>query len=181
MKRLGYILLLIVMLTTSPARAGWVDEQGNTIPDSDHRKSVGALAAQLVITGNEPQLLKNWRTPTRSVELPTSDEFERNKIITTFVVFGGCATDADGHCDLKMQITVYQPDGEVYARLPVMEVWSGKPAPPGKRLGLSAEYVRVIIEPDEPLGKYQINAKIMDNISGGGMVLRSYFTAVETK
>ena len=181
MQRFIYIVSFVVTLAMSTARAGWVDEQGNPIPDSDYRKSVGTLAAQLVITGNESQLLENWNTPSQSVELPTSNEFGVNEIITVFVVFGGCATDADGNCDLNMQITVYQPNGEVYSGLPVMEVWSGKPVPPEKRLGLSAEYIRIVVEPDEPLGKYRIDARIRDNISKQGMTLRSHFTAVEAR
>ena len=169
------------MLLAIAASAGWVDKQGNKIPDSDHMKSAGDLVAQLVITDNEPQVLKNWGTPSQSVYFPTADKIERNKIITAFVVFGGCAVDANGNCDLRMQITVYQPDGTIYSRLPVMEVWSGRPVPPNKILGLSVEYMRVIIEPDEPLGKYQIDTKIMDKIGGKNMVLTSYFTAIEAK
>lgn len=62
-----------------------------------------------------------------------------------------------------------------------MEVWSGKPVPPNRSLGLSVEYMRVIIEPGESLGKYKIDTKIMDNVSGNGMVLSSHFTAIEAK
>ncbi|MCG6935333.1 MAG: hypothetical protein LJE73_05475 [Proteobacteria bacterium] len=80
-----------------------------------------------------------------------------------------------------MQITVYQPDGSVYSKLPIMEVWSGKPVPPNRSLGLSADYMRVIIENDEPLGKYRIETKVMDMNSGSNMLLSSSFTAVETK
>lgn len=144
-------------------------------------KSVGELVAQLVITDNEPQALKNWGTPSQSVYFPTTDKIERNKIITAFVVFGGCAVDVNGNCDLKMQITVYQPNGAIYSKLPVMEVWSGKPVPPNKSLGLSAEYMRVRIETGEPLGKYRVDTKIMDKISGKGVILTSYFTAIEAK
>jgi len=80
-----------------------------------------------------------------------------------------------------MQITLYQPDGTIYSKLPVMEVWSGKPVPPNRSLGLSVEYMRVIIEPDEPLGKYRIDTQIMDKVSSKGMLLTSYLTAVKSK
>ncbi|MCB1770939.1 MAG: hypothetical protein KDJ31_14780 [Candidatus Competibacteraceae bacterium] len=179
MKRVSAFLLLSLFLLSAVAEAGWVDKQGNPIPDSGNMKSVGDLIAQLVITDNEAQVLKNWGTPSQSVYFPTANKIERNKIITAFVVFGGCAIDANGNCDLRMQITVYQPDGKVYSKFPVMEVWSGKPVPPNRSLGLSVEYMRVIIEPGEQLGKYKIDTNVIDKISGNSMVLTSHFTAVE--
>ena len=179
MSRINLALIIITLLVHSVANAGWVDKQGNKIPDSDNMKSAGDLIAQLVITDNEPQVLKNWGTPSQSVYFPTADKIERNKIITAFIVFGCCAVDANGNCDLRMQITVYQPDGKVYSKLPVMEVWSGKPVPPNRSLGLSVEYMRVIIEPGEQLGKYKIDTKVIDKISSNNMILTSHFTAVE--
>ncbi len=179
MNHIKQALLIFALVSCSAANAGWVDKQGNKIPDSDHMKSVGNLIAQLVITDNETQVLKNWGTPSQSVYFPTADKIERNKIITAFIVFGGCAVDPNGNCDLRMQITVYQPDGKVYSKLPVMEVWAGKPVPPNRSLGLSVEYMRVIIEPGEQLGEYKIDTKVVDKISSNSMVLTSRFTAVE--
>ncbi|MEN8207251.1 MAG: hypothetical protein ABFS24_14775 [Pseudomonadota bacterium] len=181
MRKIYTVLLVMGMLLPAFSKAGWVDKQGNQVPDSDHMRSVGDLVAQLVITDNESQVLKNWGTPSESVYFPTADKIERNKVITAFVVFGGCAVDAKGNCDLRMQITVYKPDGSIYSKLPVMEVWSDKPVPPNRSLGLSAEYMRVIIEPEDPLGKYQVDTKIMDKVSGDNMLLKSSFTAVESQ
>lgn len=174
-------ILLIMLALALPASAGWIDKQGNEIADLDNMKSANSFIAQQVITDNEKQVLKNWGTPSQGVYFPTSDKIERNKIITAFIVFGGCAADINGNCDLKMQITVYQPDGSVYSKLPVMEVWSGKSAPPGRNLGLSVDYMRVIIEDGEQLGKYKVDTKVTDKVSGDSMLLTSYFTAVEAK
>ena len=75
---------------------------------------------------------------------------------------------------------VYQPDGKIYSKLPVMEIWSGKPAPPNRTLGLSVEYMRIMIEQGEQLGKYKIDTKVIDKISGNSMILTSHFIVVET-
>jgi len=175
-------LALLIMLTiVNPASAGWIDKQGNEIPDSDNIKSAESFIAQQVITDNEKEVLKNWGTPSQSVYFPTADEIERNKIITAFVVFGGCAVDTNNNCDLKMEMTVFQPDGALYSKLPLMEVWSGKPAPQGKNLGLSVDYMRVIIENDEQLGRYKVYTKVTDKVSGESVSLISYFTAIESK
>jgi len=181
MKYTSQFLTFFLLLFTVTTNASWVDKQGNIIPDTDNMKSVGNLIAQLVVTDKEAEALKNWGTPSQTVYFPTADTIERNKIITTFVVFAGCTIDAASNCDLVMQITIIQPDGAIYSKLPIAEVWSGKPAPQGKNLGLGVDYMRIIIEPDELLGKYKIIANIMDKISGDSMVLTSTFTAIEAK
>lgn len=181
MRNINGVLIALVFSLPALANSGWIDKQGNAVPDSDHMKSSKDFIAQLVLTDNEAEALKNWNTPSESVYFPTTDKIEKSKIITAFIVFGGCAVDKKGNCDLRMQITVYQPDGSVYSKLPIMEVWSGKPVPPNRSLGLSADYMRVIIENDEPLGKYRIETKVMDMNSGSNMLLSSSFTAVETK
>ncbi|MEJ2143412.1 MAG: hypothetical protein P8Y24_13890 [Gammaproteobacteria bacterium] len=160
---------------------GWVDKQGNRIPDKDHMKSIGDFGAQLIITDKEDEMFKNWGTPSETVYFPTTTTIQRNKLLTAVVVFSGCAIDKNGNCDLRMQMTVYQPSGKIYSKLPVMEVWSGKPRPENKMLGLSVDYMRLAIESHEPLGKYRIDAKVMDKISGDTMLLTTYFTAVEKK
>jgi len=181
MNRIKYVLLTCFLLFTASLNAGWVDKQGNQVPDSNDMKSVGKLIAHQIITDNEAEALKNWETPSETVYLPTAEQIERNKIITAFIVFAGCSVDTKGHCDLRMQITVYQPDGAIYANIPIAEVWAGKPPLPNNNLGLSVDYLRIRIEPDEQLGKYQIDTKVVDKISGNNMLLTSYFTAIEAK
>lgn len=184
MARIKQIILVVSLLFVGAAYAGWTDKQGNSIPDSDGMKSVGKLAAQMVITDDPENALKNWGTPSETVYFPAADKIERNKAITAFAVFGGCAVNASGNCDLNMQITIYQPDGSVYSELPSMEVWSGKPAPSNpaqsnRGLGLSVEYMLLIIEEGEQLGKYKLDTTVTDSVSGNTMLLTSYFTAVE--
>ena len=179
MGRIKQVILVVSLLLAGTAYAGWTDKQGNSIPDSEGMKSVGKLIAQMVITDDPERTLKNWGTPSETVYFPTADKIERNKAITAFVVFGGCAVNSSGNCDLNMQITIYQPDGSVYSELPSMEVWSGKPAPSNRGLGLSVEYMLLIIEEGEQLGKYKLDTTVTDSVSGNTMLLISYFTAVE--
>ena len=181
MKRILLALAMFSVCAAPLSFAGWIDKQGNAIPDSDHMKSAGDLVAQLVVTDNESEALKNWGTPSESVYFPTTDKIERNKMVSVFVVFGGCAPDQTGNCDLRMKITIFQPDGTVYSQLPEMEVWSNKPVPANRSLGLSVDYIRVRIEAKEPLGPYRVQTEVTDRVSGSQMLLASKFVAVEAK
>jgi hypothetical protein len=176
--------ILIFSFTLIPGTvnsATWLDKSGNVIPDSPGQKSSKNFIAQLVLTDNETLLLKNWNTPSKGVYLPTTNIIEIGKILSAFIVFGGCVTDGFGNCDLVVKFTIIQPDGKVYADLPLMEVWSDKPIPPNNNLGLSVDYVRVIIEPDEQLGEYKVGAEVTDRRGGDSVNLSATFNAIEKK
>ncbi len=179
------LFLLYMFLFTLPINAQWVDKQGNMLSDTEDMKSAEKLISQLIITDKESEVFKRWSTPSKekddSVYFPTTDTIEINKLLTIMIVFGGCSTDKAGNCDLVMKISVFQPDGKVYADLPIQKVCSGKPVPPNNSLGLGSEYVRILIEPNEQLGKYKVQAKIMDKISGKEILLTSHFTALSEK
>lgn len=105
-------------------------------------------------------------------------DWSDNEAINAFVVFGGCTTDDLGNCSVAMRFVVPKPDGSVYAETPPMEVWHNKPAPPGKSLELSVQYLKVVIEPTDPLGVYRVQTQVKDNISGTDLQLSALFTAV---
>ena len=171
MKTVVLSICLICCFWGTYANAGWMDKQGNPVPDAENMKSVGNLIALLILSDKEQQIFRNWRTPSESVYFPTIDTIERNKILTAVIVFAGCAENIKGNCDLVVQFTVFNPDNTLYSKLPVMEVWSGKPNPPNNSLGLGVEYMRIIIEPGEQLGKYRLDAQIHDRHSGNRMLL----------
>ena len=94
-----------------------------------------------------------------------------------FIVFSGCTPDKSGQCDVTIQFRVYQPNGKLYASAPPMEVWQHKPAPAVRMLELSVQYLKVVIEPHDLLGKYVVSANVEDHVSGASLQLSSTFTA----
>jgi len=76
-----------------------------------------------------------------------------------------------------VRFRITQPDGKVYAEMPIQEAWVGKPAP--AKLGMSVGYIKLRIEPDELLGEYEINATVIDKNSKDTLELSSVFLATE--
>lgn len=176
MKRL-HRLLLALFLVPALAGGGWIDREGRPLPESGSRKSVGDFGAQLVLVGDEQVLFERWATPSESVHVPTVDRVHVDEAINAFVIFSGCAADVSGNCRVSMRFRVLDPDGSVYAATPPMEVWHDKPAPPGRSLELSVEYLKIIIEPTDPLGRYVVQVQVRDDHSGAILQLEDAFTA----
>jgi hypothetical protein len=170
------ILIFLLMIPTV-AVAGWINKQGEKLPNSDDRKAVGDFGAQLILVADERELFKRWATPSETVDVKTTDTVEVNGFISAFIVFSGCKANAKGDCDVSMRFRVTQPDGKVYAETPAMEVWENKPTPRGKALELSVQYLKVRIEPKDQLGRYVIYSQVRDNNTDTVIQLQAPFTA----
>jgi hypothetical protein len=171
------MLVAFLLLLPTVAFAGWINRSGESLPDADANKAVGDFGAQMVFVADEHELLGRWGTPSEAVQVKTIDKVETNGSINAFIVFGGCKPDASGNCSVVMRFRVLQPDGKVYAETPAMEVWQGKPAPPGTSLELSVQYLKIRIEPQDQLGQYIIQTQVKDENSGVIMQLKGPFTA----
>jgi hypothetical protein len=172
-------LLFVVLVAPSAAFGGWIDKSGKSLPESDSRKAAGEFGAQLIFVRDEGELFRRWNAPSVTVDVDTADQVEVNGAINAFVVFSGCRKDKAGNCSVAMRFRVLQPDGKVYAETPPMEVWEQKPAPPGTSLELSVQYLKVIIEPKDQLGKYVVQTQVRDNNSQAVLQFSGRFTAIK--
>jgi hypothetical protein len=163
------------------AHAGWINKSGETLPDSDSRKASGDFGVHMVLVADDKRMFQVWGTPSETVNIDTVETVPVNGQVNAFMVFSGCKPDRTGNCDVAMRFRVYQPNGKVYADTPPMEVWQGKRPPPGKSLELSVQYLKVVIEPTDMLGKYIVSAQVKDNVSGAVLSLSAPFTAIRTK
>ncbi len=171
-------ILSVFLFIPVLAYAGWINMQGEALPDTENRKAIGDFGAQLILVRDEKELFKRWATPTEIVNVKTIDSVKVNGFINAFVVFSGCKPDAKGNCNVSMRFRVIQPDGKVYADTPPMEVWENRPAPQGKTLELSVQYLKVHIEPKDQVGSYMIYTQVRDNNTGTVLQLQSPFTAL---
>ncbi|MDR2550847.1 MAG: hypothetical protein LBD10_11685 [Desulfobulbus sp.] len=173
-------LLILVCLLAGNAHAEWIDKQGNPLSDSDDRKSAGAFGAQLIFTANEQALFKKWATPSETVDVDTVESVSIDQPISAFVIFSGCKPDAANLCNVSMRFRVIQPDGKVYAETPAMEVWRCKPAPPGRSVELSVQYLKLVVEPHELRGRYTVQTQVRDDNTDTVLFLQKTFTATES-
>jgi hypothetical protein len=171
-------LFVLALLACFNARAQWIDKQGKTLPDTDDRKAIGHFGAEIIFTTDAEALEDKWATPSDTVNVESVDSVRINEPISAFVIFSGCKPTAAGKCNVSMTFSVIQPDGKVYASTPSMEVWQDKDAP-GRALALSAQYLRIRIEPHELRGRYTVHVKVRDENSGNVLLLKKSFAATD--
>jgi hypothetical protein len=149
------------------------------VPDSEWSKPKpeNRFTAVLMLSDRPDDVLRGWATQADSISVREVDTITRGVPIVAFVFFTGCRPDGDGLCDASADFTILRPDGSVYESFSDRDLWKRKPAPPDGTLRLSAEYVGVVIESDDPLGTYEVRVSLHDLNAGTTLELRQTFTA----
>ncbi len=137
------------------------------------------FSALLVLSDNPDQVLRGWKTRTMRLPRGTTRTIERGRPIVAFVYFTGCEPDADGLCNATVDFTILRPDGSVYESFESRDLWRHKPAPPEGTMGLAAEHVGAVIEPSDPLGRYEFRVTVHDLNGGTSLDLKQAFTATD--
>ncbi|MEH6584671.1 MAG: hypothetical protein V7754_22275 [Halioglobus sp.] len=170
-------MLALLLCAASSYGQQWHGGDGKQLADTESQKSGQHFGAQLILTNSDEELSARWNVPSEGVDIDASDTVRRNESISAFIIFGGCKANSSGNCRLAVEYSVTQPDGKIYSQPPPMEVWYDKEKPPGHSLELSVDYLKVVFEQGELVGKYEVVAKVTDLNADESIVLKSEFTA----
>ena len=106
-----------------------------------------------------------WSRQTPGVSLKGTTRIVRGKALTSFVVFRGSGTDADGKCDVTARVTLVDPAGKSTEAPEAMPVCAGVPAPRGM-FQMSRGNFAVGFDADDALGAWQFKVTVTDHVSG---------------
>lgn len=168
-------LAILLFVASQGAFAGWVDTKGNVIKETENTKSIGNFGVQLVLTANEAEFLKSWNQPTDPPILRTADTVHRGSPIIAIIIFSGCKPDAQKKCNVTVKYKIYSPDG-TSSETAESPVWLAS-APRERLLQLGNARLGVVVEKNEPIGKYRVEATVKDNVSGSTLKLATVFNA----
>lgn len=157
----------------------WRDN-GEEVLDTSWSKHSGEFGAMLLLSDKPEDFLETWDQPTDGVLIETTDTVARGVPIIAFVLFTGCAPDDKGLCNASVDFVILKPDGSEYDSFKDKDLWKNKPTTKKNWLQLSADYVGVIIEPDDPLGQYTVRVIARDLNANESLDLTQEFTATES-
>jgi hypothetical protein len=180
MIRRTFLIGLMLTLASNAFSEGWINRDGTPVPDELNRKADGKFGAWLVLIDDEEKFFREWETTQATVQIETASRIERNKFITAIVVFSGCSSNPEGGCDVSGSFEITQPDDSNYAFIPPQRAWpKNTPLAEGNLL-MSQLYLRIRIEPGEPLGIYTVRAILEDLMTGKELILEAPFEAYES-
>lgn len=159
MRRSLVLLAALLPIAVSAARAG----TGGADPGAESMGNAGGLGVQLVLTADEQGFRQAWNQAAPP-KLRVTGTVRRGAPVSAMLIFGGCAPNAAGVCDLESEFLLDGPDG---SRVPAGSgpIWQGKPLAPG-RFQLGTLAVTMSFDQADPVGDYRIAAKVKDRVSG---------------
>ncbi len=176
-----FLPFFLAIFVATSSLAQWKGDEGELVPDTEWHRSDGTFGVMLILTTKPDAFLENWEKPTDEVEISTANEIRRGETIVAVVLFTGCQPDSDNLCNLVVAHRVLKPSGEIYADTGQQELWLGKPGPPEGALQLGAGFLRITIEPDDPLGEYRIYAAVRDLNSSKQLLTLQRFATLESE
>lgn len=151
-------LLAIFLLVAAPVFAQW-NQDGKVVQDESWRKANGNFGVMLMLTDEPQKLMDDWKKP-ETPRIKTTAVATREKPIAAVIFFTGC-TELQGKCNAKVDFDVLRPDGSSYGSKSDASLWE-RSAPPARNLQLSEAYLGIRIEPQDPVGTYQVKARVRD-------------------
>ena len=190
MTRWGWVLGVLFFMTAGVSEAQFkpvADEPAAETPaappaseDTWHR-SDGNFGAMLIVTDQYASFVRTWAQPPKEGEGPAitlADSAVRGDEVAAVLTFSQCTPGITGKCRCDADFTVVRPDGSTYATHKKIEVWSSAP-PPEEAAQLSIGRLKFRIEPDDPLGTYQIRAVVRDLVAKREVALEWPLTVKE--
>ncbi len=142
--------------------------------NTDNVKSQGNFGAQLWLIA-DARFFQDWRKPD-SPSLDPVDTAVRSQPIFTAIVFYGPAREAKGQASVTYDLVVRRPDGTVYSeRKDLVGCQATVPADE-RMLCLGRDYLNINLAPDDPAGKYTVEATVRDNVGKAAVTLKKEFT-----
>jgi len=126
---------------------------------------------------------RQWAVKTVGAEITSTNRLVRNKPTFVVVLFGGCAKNAQGNCQIDVRHELTAPDGRPYDGLdgsksnPAADI----PMSQTDAFFLAPQLLGVRIEPGEALGPYRLRVTVSDLVGHRKVVAQQTLTAVESE
>ena len=104
------LILLTALFLTSP-------------PDA------GKLTADLLVTNQPGTVFMRWQQGEK-LTLQNVKTARRGEPVAAFVLLTSCSPDKQGNCDVRANMVLIDPHGNVYGESKDSKVWVGKAPPP---------------------------------------------------
>ena len=151
---------------------GELDGLFETIPADHHPPPSSATGwaanfrATVVLTEDAAAFCDLWRRPTTAGQPPirTINHVIVGKPVCAFVLFSGCARDAEGGGSVKASFEVVRADGSTVVTANDIPMWNA-PAPPETHLQMAEQRWEVVFDEEERPGTLRLRTLVCDQVA----------------
>ncbi|MFH0946216.1 MAG: hypothetical protein V2A76_13530 [Planctomycetota bacterium] len=154
------------------------NEKEAATQEADNVKSKEDFSAALWLTKDSEAFYEAMKRPEPPVLRPTRLAV-RGEPIETTILFWNPKVGEDGRARVTYDVLVKKPDGSVYAEVPDLVGIEGPCTQPPEADQLGSGFVTIIIEPDDPSGKYWVHATVVDHNRNVTLELKEWFVVEE--
>ena len=135
----------------------------------------GDFGGKLLLTNDPEGFWREWEKP-EPPTVTTTLRVTQARPVHAMVVFHDCKAGSNGKCDVVVRFEIRRPDGALYDESKTAPAWNSAPAP-GHNLLASMGSLGFRLEPEDPLGRYQIFATVTDQVANRSITLIQNVTA----
>lgn len=177
------LILLIVLLLPSfgyAEQVGWTDRNGNSLENTENKKSINGFGGWLLITSDQ-----NWKEKWESPEsvpplFTTAEQISLGDNITILTLYINPQTDLNNRISLTCDIKVTRPDGTPSYDETDLECADEELIGPASNVRLTYVVINFIAELSDPYGTWTIEVVLKDQNSHIEIPLRNSFELVNT-
>lgn len=161
MKLISTTLFLIV-IAASPAFS-LREQNDQTAADETNYKRVNSFSGYLTLDDEPRERVRRWLDPAGVVTLSAMSTMKRGKTMGAFIELLGCQQNARRLCHVRVDFTIYKPDGSIFATRAVRQreiLWIKQPTTTNQWNGLARMHFR--LRKGDLMGEYKVKAQVTD-------------------
>ncbi|MCG7994431.1 MAG: hypothetical protein JAZ06_03290 [Candidatus Thiodiazotropha taylori] len=172
---IALILLFTPPLSLIAEAEGWIDREGNPLPNADNMKSVDGFGGWLIVTPDHDWESK-WNTPPETTpHFSEASEVAYGEKLTILTIFGNPKVNESGNINIRCDIQVLRPDGSASADMEDIDCAVGKLQGNPRNVRLTQAIISFVGEESDPAGTWIVNVTLTDRNRRVSLPLTSKF------
>lgn len=170
------LLALCLLPAVCFAQNGWIDMQGNAVPETDEAKSRDGFSA-MVLTTRDKDWLEKWNTPPETVpHFSGASEVSAGGELYILTMLANPMVDpTTGMTDVACDFVVLRPDGSDSTRELDIPCFKVTLSTDPRRVYLTGASLTYVAEPADPRGTWTVAVTVKDRLRGVDIPLKTSF------
>lgn len=170
---------LLITTTAIADEGGWVDRNGDPVPDSDSMKSDSGFGASLIVTPDEDWAEK-WNTPRETTPyFSEASEVRVGQVLTILPLFINPKLDENRIARISCDLRIVRPDSSLAIDEERLNCFTYEIPGDPESVFLSAIIPKYVGEPGDPRGVWLVEMTMRDEVRGVGIPLSVSFELIE--